>query len=561
LFQANMLLPLIVQNDYTLLLEVKNSLFSEARDAIAPFAEIEKSLESIHTFRMTPLSLWNAASIGMTSDEMIAILEGYSKYGVPRTIEQGIREYVHRYGLLQLVSEEGRLYLVSKEQKIMNEVLRFKAVRQLLGIGDQIAAPDKVEVPPEVRGTIKQELIRLGYPVQDLIGYEDGTYLNISLLPVTKGGLPFRLRDYQENVVDTFYAQGSNYGGNGVLCLPCGAGKTIIGLGVMAKAQTETLILTSNSTSVRQWVREILDKTNLSAEEVGEYTGEKKEVRPVTVATYQIITYRPDKDGEFPHFKLFNERNWGLIIYDEVHLLPAPVFRVTADIQAKRRLGLTATLVREDGREEDVFSLIGPKKVDMPWKDLERQGWIAEAECIEIRIPMEQSVRERYRVASDRNKYRIAAENPRKNVVLKHLLEQHHGDQTIIIGQYVDQLEAIAQEVKAPIISGRTPQQEREELYKQFRNGEIKVLVVSKVANFAIDLPDANVAIQVSGTFGSRQEEAQRIGRVLRPKAGNNRAYFYTLVTLDSKDQEYAIKRQLFLVEQGYSYKIKEILP
>jgi DNA excision repair protein ERCC-3 len=561
LLPANMLQPLIVQNDYTLLLEVKNCLFSEARDAIAPFAEIEKSLESIHTFRMTPLSLWNAASIGMTSDEMIAVLERYSKYGVPRTIEQGIREYVHRYGLLQLVSEEGRLFLVSKEQKILNEVLRFKAVRHLLGIDDQIAAPDKVEVPPEVRGNIKQELIRLGYPVQDLIGYEDGTYLNISLLPITKSGFPFRLRDYQANVVDTFYAQGSNYGGNGVLCLPCGAGKTIIGLGVMAKAQTETLILTSNSTSVRQWVREILDKTNLTAEEVGEYTGEKKEVRPVTVATYQIITYRPDKDGEFPHFKLFNERNWGLIIYDEVHLLPAPVFRVTADIQAKRRLGLTATLVREDGREEDVFSLIGPKKVDMPWKDLERQGWIAEAECIEIRIPMEQSVRERYRVASDRNKYRIAAENPRKNVVLKHLLEQHQGDQIIIIGQYVDQLEEIAQEVKAPIISGRTPQQEREELYKQFRNGQIKVLVVSKVANFAIDLPDANVAIQVSGTFGSRQEEAQRIGRVLRPKAGSNRAYFYTLVTRDSKDQEYAIKRQLFLVEQGYSYKIKEILP
>lgn len=548
--------PLIIQSDRTLLLEVANPLFEEVRDAISPFADLLKSPEYIHTYRITPLSLWNAASVGLTADEIIATLERYAKYGVPEMIRKEITETIRRYGILKLISQDGKLFLTTEDPLTLKEVWGYRSIRKLFP-----NPPDsdfhRLEVPLGMRGIVKVELIQLGFPVQDLAGYTEGAPLSFSLRKITRSGRPFSLRDYQVDAVEAFYSKGSAYGGSGVLVLPCGAGKTIIGLAVMEKIGMETLILTTNGTSVKQWIREILDKTSLDEEMVGEYTGEKKEIRPVTVATYQILTYRPDREKEeYPHLELFNRRNWGLVIYDEVHLLPAPVFRITADIQAKRRLGLTATLVREDGREEDVFSLIGAKKADVPWKDLEKEGWIAEASCIEIRVPMPQEIRENYVVAGSREKYRIAAENPEKLRILERLLEMHREDQVLIIGQYIRQLEEIAKRYGAPLITGKTSQEEREELYEAFRKGKINRIVVSKVANFAIDLPDANVAIQVSGTFGSRQEEAQRLGRILRPKEKENRAYFYTLVTRDSKDQEFSLNRQLFLVEQGYHYEI-----
>lgn len=548
--------PLIIQSDRTLLLEVANPLFEEVRDAISPFADLLKSPEYIHTYRITPLSLWNAASIGLTADEIIATLERYAKYGVPEMIRKEITETIRRYGILKLISQDGKLFLTTEDPLTLKEVWGYRSIRKLFP-----TPPDsdfhRLEVPLGMRGIVKVELIQLGFPVQDLAGYTEGAPLSLSLRKITRSGRPFSLRDYQVDAAEAFYSKGSTYGGSGVLVLPCGAGKTIIGLAVMEKIGMETLILTTNGTSVKQWIREILDKTSLDEEMVGEYTGEKKEIRPVTVATYQILTYRPDREKEeYPHLELFNQRNWGLIIYDEVHLLPAPVFRITADIQAKRRLGLTATLVREDGREEDVFSLIGAKKADVPWKDLEKEGWIAEASCIEIRVPMPQEIRENYVVAGSREKYRIAAENPEKLRILERLLDKHREDQVLIIGQYIRQLEEIAKRYDAPLITGKTSQEEREELYEAFRTGKINRIVVSKVANFAIDLPDANVAVQVSGTFGSRQEEAQRLGRILRPKEKENRAFFYTLVTRDSKDQEFSMNRQLFLVEQGYRYEI-----
>lgn len=545
--------PLIIQSDRTLLLEVQNPLYEEVRDQIAPFAELVKSPEYIHTYRITPLTLWNAAAAGMNAGHVQEVLTQYAKYGVPEMIIREITKTMDRYGLIQIIALDSKLWLTSKDPLILKEITHYKSIQKVLGC---TATDEPIEIPLGSRGVIKQELIRLGFPVQDLAGYVEGAKLDLSLRTESISNKPFVLREYQEQAVNAYYAEGSVYGGSGVLVLPCGAGKTIIGLAAMAKIGMETLILTTNSTSVRQWIREIIDKTDLSADEVGEYTGDRKEVRPVTVATYQILTYRPDKEDVYPHLQLFNQRNWGLIIYDEVHLLPAPVFRITADIQAKRRLGLTATLVREDGREEDVFTLVGAKKAEVGWRELESEGWIAEAICTEVRLPMPQALRERYVVADLRNKYRIAAENPYKNDMISELINQHRQDQILIIGQYIEQLEEIAARFGAPIITGKTPQDLRERLYLQFRTGECRLLIVSKVANFAIDLPDANVAIQISGTFGSRQEEAQRLGRILRPKKGENKAYFYTLVTRDSRDQEFALKRQLFLVEQGYTYRI-----
>lgn len=547
--------PLIIQSDRTLLLEVHNPLYDETREQIAPFAELIKSPEYIHTYRITPLSLWNAAAAGMSADGVKGVLARYAKYGVPDMIMHEITKTMERYGLLQIMSDEGKLWLTSRDPLVLREITNYKSIQKVLNCS---TTSESIEIPLGARGVIKQELIRLGYPVQDLAGYVEGAELHVALRSESSSHTPFALRDYQEQAVNAYYAEGSVYGGSGVLVLPCGAGKTIIGIAAMAKIGMETLILTTNSTSVRQWIREIRDKTDLTAASVGEYTGERKEVRPVTVATYQILTYRHDKEESYPHLQLFNQRNWGLIIYDEVHLLPAPVFRITADIQAKRRLGLTATLVREDGREEDVFTLVGAKKAEVNWRELEAQGWIAEAICTEIRIPMAQALRERYVVADLRNKYRIAAENPKKLDMIAQLIDIHQQDQILVIGQYIDQLEEIAARFTAPIITGKTPQDVREQLYLDFRTGACKLLIVSKVANFAVDLPDANVAIQISGTFGSRQEEAQRLGRILRPKTGENKAYFYTLVTRDSRDQEFALKRQLFLVEQGYTYRIVE---
>jgi len=550
--------PLIVQGDKTVLLEVANQYYPAARDALARFAELEKSPEYIHTYRITPLSLWNAASSGMRADEVVGALEEYAKYALPSNVVRDITEYMGRYGQVKLVREGPNLVLVGEDPVLIVEIMRHKKVQPY--IVSQIS-PTRLLVNPAFRGHLKQVLVQIGYPAEDLAGYVDGDALAIHLQPVTAGGQPFSLRAYQREAAEIFHAGGSARGGSGTIVLPCGAGKTMVGMAVMQQLQASTLILSPNTVAVRQWISELLDKTSLSAEMIGEYSGLQKEIRPVTISTYQILTYR--KRGaakgsaeEFPHFELFNARNWGLIIYDEVHLLPAPVFRITAELQARRRLGLTATLVREDGLESDVFSLIGPKKYDVPWKDLEKQGWIATAACHEIRIPMAEEQRMMYALAEQRQKYPVAAHNPRKLGVLKALVEKHANDNLLVIGMYLDQLDQVSAMLDAPLITGQTAVREREKLYEQFRTGAVKRLVVSKVANFSIDLPDANVAIEISGTFGSRQEEAQRLGRILRPKSDGSIAHFYTLVTRDTIDQTFAANRQRFLTEQGYKYEI-----
>jgi DNA excision repair protein ERCC-3 len=556
--------PLIVQSDRSLLLEVDNQFYAAARDELARFAELEKSPEHIHTYRITPLSLWNAASAGVGAEDVVGTLDRYSKFDLPGNVLTDIKDYISRFGRIKLVkSDAGDLLLKSEDPMLVAEVVRHKKIQPY--ILDQVDR-NTLKVDPRMRGHLKQALVLFGYPAEDLAGYSEGAELPLALRDMAASGDSFGLREYQTGAVAAFWAGGTVHGGSGVVVLPCGAGKTVVGMGTMAQAGTHTLILTPSTTAVRQWISEILDKTSLTPEQVGEYTGDKKEVKPVTVTTYQMLTYRPSVSavseetgeiGEFPHFSIFTKHDWGLIIYDEVHLLPAPVFRVTAEIQARRRLGLTATLVREDGRETDVFSLIGPKKYDVPWKDLEKQGWIATAECTEIRLPLAPQERMEYTLADDnRIKYRISAENPLKMDLLTHLAEQHKDDSVLVIGQYIEQLQAIAKKFDAPLITGKTPNAERDRLYGEFRSGALKLIVVSKVANFAIDLPDANVAIQVSGTFGSRQEEAQRLGRILRPKKDGSVARFYTLVTRDTKDQDFSTNRQLFLTEQGYSYRI-----
>ncbi len=547
--------PLIVQSDSTVLLETASERFAEARDALSVFAELVKSPEHIHTYRVSPLSLWNAAALGVEPAEIKAQLEEYSKYPLPSNLLVDIDEYMSRYGRLKLVADDDDLYLESEDEVLLEEVSRQRKVKPYLL---ERVSPRRYRVVKDQRGFIKHALIRVGFPVEDLAGYVPGEPLEVGLREETLEGNPFGLRDYQREAVGAFWAGGTVKGGSGTIVLPCGAGKTIVALGAMEAVGAHTLILTTNTTALRQWRSEILDKTSLTEEELGEYSGEVKEIKPVTITTYQILTYRKSKDSDFVHFGLFNQGNWGLVIYDEVHLLPAPVFRAVANIQSRRRLGLTATLVREDGKEEEVFSLIGPKKYDVPWRVLEKRGYIASAECTEVRVGFaDDDLRMEYALSEARPKYRLAATNPAKLEVLDELLEKHKGDQIMIIGQYLDQLDQIAERTGAPIITGRTPQGEREVLYGKFRDGEVPVLVVSKVANFAVDLPDASVAIQVSGTFGSRQEEAQRLGRILRPKSGANEAYFYSIVTRDTTEQEYANKRQLFLTEQGYRYRIE----
>ncbi|MBE3597446.1 MAG: DEAD/DEAH box helicase [Limnochordaceae bacterium] len=568
--------PLIVQSNHELLLEVDNSRYEAARNELARFAELVKSPEHVHTYRITPLSLWNGASAGLTAQDVLETLEEFSKFDVPFGVQQSIQDTMRRYGLVKLVAPSGvragragargrrgagrgsgrdvdYLVLESADRSIIEEIAHHPRLRPYLV--ERLDAT-RLAVDARWRGHVKQVLVHIGYPVEDLAGYVEGAPLSIRLRATTRAGRPFGLRDYQQEAVRAFWMEGSERGGNGVIVLPCGAGKTIVGLGVMEKASTQTLILSTNVTAVRQWKAELLDKTTLEEDQIGEYTGEAKEIRPVTIATYQILTHRGPEDTDYPHFALFNSRDWGLVIYDEVHLLPADVFRITSEIQARRRLGLTATLVREDGREADVFSLIGPKRYDVPWRDLEKSQWIATAECFEIRVPLDESLRLSYAVAEDREKFRIASENPAKLPLVKALVEHHRDQQVLVIGQYLSQLEEVARLLEAPIITGRTPNAERESLYGDFKAGRLKTLVVSKVANFAVDLPDASVAIQISGTFGSRQEEAQRLGRILRPKAGDNVARFYSVITQDTSEQRFATKRQLFLTEQGYRYAI-----
>jgi DNA excision repair protein ERCC-3 len=549
--------PLIVQGDRSILVEVDNPRYAEARDALAPFAELEKSPEHIHTYRLTNLSLWNAAAAGITASAMIEVLERYSKFPLPTNLAANITEVVGRYGRVRLERSGDHLRMVCPDRPLLEELVRQPRVREFLG--DSLDESSFV-VDAAFRGVLKQALIGVGYPAEDLAGYTEGALLPIRLRTeaMTDTVRSFQVRDYQREAAEIFYAGGDARGGSGVIVLPCGAGKTIVGLVAMALLQRSTLVLTTSITAVKQWRRELLDKTDLTDDQIAEYTGESKDIAPVTLATYQILTHRADKKDEFPHFKIFDSRDWGLIIYDEVHLLPAPVFRITAQIQARRRLGLTATLIREDGREGDVFTLIGPKKYDVPWRELETRGWIAEATCTEIRVALPDPMRMEYAVAEWRNKYRQASENPAKDEIVARLLDRYQGSRVLIIGQYLKQLRRLRKRFNIPLITGQTANAEREELYDRFRQGEISRLILSKVGNFALDLPDANVLIQVSGTFGSRQEEAQRLGRILRPKSDGQTAHFYTLVTRDTRELDFAQHRQLFLTEQGYSYRIED---
>jgi len=549
--------PVIVQSDRSILLETDGPLFEEARDCLAAFSELVKSPEHIHTYKLSPLALWNAASLGLSATEVVDSLKRFSRYEIPQNILADIQDQMSRYGRIKLYrKDDGGLVLSADHPLLIRELLSHRQIKDLVFPAEDTHT---LSVKAENRGNLKSALIKIGFPVEDLAGYADGAPLEIAVRETTLSGRPFGLRQYQKESVDAFYLNGSNQGGSGVIVLPCGAGKTIVAIGAIAAVKSHTLILATNTVALRQWKSELLDKTTLREDDIGEYSGDKKEVRPVTIATYQVLTYRKTKNSPFTHFDLFDKALWGLVVYDEVHTLPAPVFRATASIQAKRRLGLTATLVREDGQEEEVFSLIGPKKYDVPWKVLEKQGWIAEAACAEIRVPLPDNLRFEYAVAPKRNKFRIASTNPEKIVLCEKLIESHKEDNILVIGQYLSQLKEIARHFKAPIITGQTPVGRRQELYAVFRKGDIKLIIVSKVANFAIDLPNANVAIQVSGTFGSRQEEAQRLGRILRPKvSASPQACFYSLVSKDTCDQDFALKRQMFLTEQGYQYRIVE---
>ncbi|MBQ5499327.1 MAG: DEAD/DEAH box helicase [Treponema sp.] len=610
--------PLIVQGDRTLLLDVHAPLANECRNDLIPFAELERSPEHLHTYRLTPLSLWNATSAGFTPQDAINVLQKYARYDVPQSVTMWIEETASRFGKLRLIPgpkisvplkaseavadavsktknktpdetnkspspenapdsdtdatskkqiQEQYLYLVATSRPVYLEIKANAQARKLM---EPCAYnPEEVEKPVELtedekqfcfklkltdRGTIKQVLLNCLWPVKDEIQLEDGEPLDFSLRETTKNGSKFEIRSYQKEAANALIGNRGPGTGFGTIVLPCGAGKTIVGMTIMDMLKTSTLIITTNISAVHQWMQELKDKSNLTDDQIAEYTGENKTLAPVTVATYQILTWRPEKDGPYPHFSLFTKRKWGLIIYDEVHMLPAPVFRVVAEVQAVRRVGLTATLVREDGCEGYVFSLVGPKRYDVPWKELERDHWIATAECVEVRVDLPETAQIEYAVAPARTKHRIASENPVKTEITKELIEMYPEDKILVIGQYLEQLNQIAKELNAPIITGKTPNTERDEIYKKFREGSIHVLVVSKVANFAIDLPDASIAIQVSGTFGSRQEEAQRLGRILRPKERTSR--FFTIITRNTVEEDFGSNRQKFLAEQGYSYRI-----
>ena len=536
--------PLIVQSDKTILLEVDHPQAVEARHAIAAFAELERAPEHIHSYRLTPLGLWNARAAGLDAEQVLNTLLTYSRFPVPHTLLVDIEETMSRYGRLRLEKDpQHGLVLRTNDYPVLEEVLHAKKIQPLLG--PRIDG-ETVVVQSAMRGQLKQLLLKLGWPAEDLAGYVDGTPHPILL---NEDG--WTLRPYQKVATENFWA-----GGSGVVVLPCGAGKTLVGAAAMATSSTTTLILVTNTVSARQWKDELLKRTSLTEDEIGEYSGAVKEVRPVTIATYQVLTLK--RGGLYPHLELLDANDWGLIIYDEVHLLPAPIFRMTADLQARRRLGLTATLVREDGREGEVFSLIGPKRYDAPWKDIEAQGYIAPAECIEVRVDLPRDERVAYAMAEDGDKYRLCSTSETKSKVVQDLVRRHEGDQILVIGQYIDQLDELAERLDAPVIKGGTPVKERQRLFNDFREGKLKTLVVSKVANFSIDLPEASVAIQVSGSFGSRQEEAQRLGRLLRPKSDGRAAHFYTVVARDTLDQDFAAKRQRFLAEQGYAYSIQD---
>jgi DNA excision repair protein ERCC-3 len=549
--------PVIVQGDGKILLETHHPKYEETREFLSTFAELESSPDQLHTYHITPVSLWNAASSGAEASEIIENLRGYSKFDVPDEVKNQIGETISRYGLVQIIPhpyDPYNKFRLRFENAYINRIFEKNHRLREFMVEDE---KKNWAILGGHRGVFKQRALNEGWPIEDIGGFFDGDSLEISLRDqMKKNGGTFAPRHYQWAAVNAWHQEGHPSGGYGVVVLACGAGKTIVGLTAMSMVKRKTLILATNQASVNQWISEILDKTTISPDDIGAYTGESKEIRPVTVATYQIITYRRSKESEFEHLHLFDDEDWGLVIYDEVHLLPAPVFGVTASLQGRRRLGLTATLIREDGREGDVFSLVGPKRYDLPWQQLESEGHIATISCHELRVPMNKEVAKQYHSASNKDKFYISSTNPGKIPVIKHLIRTHPSDNILIIGTYVDQLNKISQSIRAPIITGKTPNKKREVLFEKFRSGRLKVLVVSKVANFSIDLPDANIGIQVSGSFGSRQEEAQRLGRILRPK--EKAARFYTLVTEGTKEQDFAMKRQLFLTEQGYRYSIED---
>ncbi|HNZ26005.1 MAG TPA: helicase-associated domain-containing protein [Spirochaetota bacterium] len=547
--------PLIVQSDFSLLLEVHNDKFEIVRNELTKFAELVKSPEHIHTYKISTLSLWNAAAMGLDVKYITDSLINYSKFDVPNNVLEEIRAIFGRFGVVEILKYEAdntKLILFIKEKNLEIEILSIPKLKKYV---THKISEQRYLIPLLLRGELKVDFFNFNIPVNDIAGYAKSKFLDINLKTETSARVPFKLRDYQTMASEAFYQAGSNFGGHGTIVLPCGSGKTIIGIDVITKVKGYALILTTSVAAVHQWIREILDKTDISPDMIGEYTGDKKEIKPITVCTYQILIYRKTKESDFPHFGIFLSQEWGLIIYDEAHLLPAPIFKITSELQSVRRLGLTATLIREDGHEKDVFCLIGPKKYDTPWKVLEKQGWIAEAKCYEIKLPLQEDLVMDYLAADQKAKFAIAATNPLKIDVLSDILLRHRNSLILVIGQFIDQLELVAKIIKAPLIIGKTPNLKREDLYRRFRAGELRILVVSKVANFSIDLPDAAVLIQLSGTYGSRQEEAQRLGRILRPKKNNN-SYFYTLTTQDSIEEQYAHNRQRFLTEQGYSYEI-----
>lgn len=566
--------PLIVQSDRTLLLDVHAPLAEECRAALIPFAELVRSPEHLHTYQISSLSLWNAESSGFTGEQAVEVLKKFSRYEIPQSVVVWIEETSGRFGKLRLVQgpsvensdgiKEEYLYLVSNSPYVFKQIEANAFARKFLvpcecaeEFSAGLSEKEKTfcfKLLLTDRGIVKQNLLKIGWPVKDDVPLQDGFPLEINLRKSTLSGRPFEVREYQKAAANALVGNKGPGTGFGTIVLPCGAGKTIVGMEIMSLLKTNTLVVTTNITAVHQWIDELIDKTDLDASQIAEYTGENKTIKPVTVATYQILTWRPDKNGPYPHFSLFRQNNWGLVIYDEVHMIPAPVFRVAAELQAVRRVGLTATLVREDGCEGHVFSLVGPKRYDVPWKELEKAKWIAKAECIEVRLGLPENKEIEYAVAANREKHRIASENPLKNKIVQELVEKFKDDKILIIGQFLTHLEILSKLLNVPIITGKTKNSERDIIYDDFRSGKIRVLVVSKVANFAIDLPDASMAIQVSGTFGSRQEEAQRLGRILRPKERTSR--FFTLITRGTVEEDFGSNRQKFLAEQGYSYRI-----
>lgn len=543
-------LPLIVQSDRTMLLDVHSPNANSCRDEIMAFSELVKAPEHIHTYAISAISLWNAKSAGLSTEDILVRLGRWSKFAVPQTVENYIQDVSSRFGklILEPCLEEDYYRLRITDPFIAKAVqANQKVSKMLVPTLDDVS--NSFRIHRYNRGDAKLALIKLGYPVDDRIPLVKSEHVAITM--------SCKLRDYQENAVRALLGDLGPGTGYGTIVMPCGSGKTVVGMKIMEALQTRTLILCPNVVAVHQWINEIKSKTNLSDDMVGEYSGERKEIRPITVCTYQVLTYRANKDGDFEHMKVIEAGNWGLVIYDEVHMLPAPVFKITAELQSVYRAGLTATLIREDGKEDDVFSLVGPKRFDIPWTDLSQKGWIASAYCVEVRVPLKEDLALPYAIANRREKYKLASTNDAKNSVVDSLLEKHKGESIIIIGQYLDQLKDLQKRLGFPMITGSTSNSKRDELYSRFKEGLDKVIIVSKVANFAIDLPDASVAIQISGTFGSRQEEAQRLGRILRPK--RNPCFFYSLVSKYTVEEEFSANRQKFLVEQGYHYVVEEV--